>query len=142
MHARMDAEDLDAHPACASAFITVASMPMWSAVTRSMPARARPAPRKMLPPPITHGDLDAELLRPPGSSPATRLSTAGSMPYSVVAEQRFARELHQDALVSGQLCDSSVIVPMPSHFAIKKPRRSGVFDAFNAWSPGRSSSAP
>jgi hypothetical protein len=37
----------------ASAFITVASMPMWSPVTRSMPAAASPAPRKMLPPPMT-----------------------------------------------------------------------------------------
>ena len=36
-----------------SAFITVASMPMWSACARSMPASTPHLPRQILPPPIT-----------------------------------------------------------------------------------------
>src|SRR5205823_192834 len=63
----------------ASAFITVASMPMWSAATRSMPARASPAPRKMLPPPITTATCTSICLMS-CSSPAMRRMTAGSMP--------------------------------------------------------------
>ncbi len=57
----------------------VASMPMWSAVTRSIPVRARPAPRNRLPPPMTTASSTA---RPMTSriSPAMRLSTTGSMP--------------------------------------------------------------
>ncbi len=35
------------------ALITVASMPMWSAATRSIPGGAEELPRKMLPPPTT-----------------------------------------------------------------------------------------
>ena len=37
----------------ASELITVASMPIWSPVTRSPPREATATPRKMLPPPIT-----------------------------------------------------------------------------------------
>jgi hypothetical protein len=37
----------------AKALITVANMPMWSPVTRFMPACARAAPLKILPPPTT-----------------------------------------------------------------------------------------
>ncbi len=37
----------------ASALITVASIPMWSAATRSIPGGAERVPRKMLPPPTT-----------------------------------------------------------------------------------------
>ncbi len=60
-------------------FITVASIPMWSAATRSMPARASPAPRKMLPPPITTATCTS-ICTMSCSSPAMRLMTAGSMP--------------------------------------------------------------
>ncbi len=63
----------------ASEFMTVASMPMWSPVTRSMPARASPAPRKMLPPPITTATCMPRLMTSRISS-ATRLSIFGSMP--------------------------------------------------------------
>ena len=37
----------------ANAFITVASIPIWSPVILFMPFKARLAPRKILPPPIT-----------------------------------------------------------------------------------------
>ena len=42
--------------------ITVASMPMWSAETRSMPWALSETPRKMLPPPTTAATCDAEVV--------------------------------------------------------------------------------
>ena len=48
----------------ASELMTVASMPMWSPVTRSPPFEATATPRKMLPPPMTT----------PTSTPSARAS--------------------------------------------------------------------
>jgi hypothetical protein len=70
----------DSSASCiARLFMTVASMPMWSPVTRSMPARARPAPRKMLPPPMTTATCTPSACSSWISS-AMRRSIAGSMP--------------------------------------------------------------
>ena len=103
----------------ASEFITVASMPIWSAVTRSMPARASPAPRKMLPPPRTTatctpgaGDLDQF---------AGDALEHGRVDAVVgLAQQRLAGELHQDAFVPG--CGHGMLL------AVKKnPAGAGIF---------------
>ena len=48
-------------PCMASAFMMVAMMPMWSALTRSMPLAAPARPRKMLPPPMTRATCGAGL---------------------------------------------------------------------------------
>ena len=49
--------------ASASELMTVASMPMWSPVTRSPPLEATATPRKMLPPPMTTPTSTPELAR-------------------------------------------------------------------------------
>ena len=65
----------------ASAFITVASMPMWSAWARSMPLAAAETPRKMLPPPMTrHTSMPARTTSP--TSLAMRPTISVSRPYS------------------------------------------------------------
>src|SRR6185503_6806064 len=59
--------------------ITVASMPMWSAATRSIPRALPASPRKMLPPPSTMPTCTPNACTSPTSS-AMRESTCSSMP--------------------------------------------------------------
>ncbi len=63
----------------ARAFITVAIMPMWSPVTRSVPCFCSQAPRNRLPPPMTM-PISAPSARAATMSSAMRPTTAGSMP--------------------------------------------------------------
>ena len=63
----------------AMAFMTVASMPIWSPATRLPPALAMVTPRKMLPPPMTRPTLTPSLTAAATSS-AIRPVTASSMP--------------------------------------------------------------
>ena len=63
----------------ASAFITVASMPIESAWARSMPDAAPETPRKMLPPPITM-QTSTPRSTTPFTSSAMRRHTAVSSP--------------------------------------------------------------
>ena len=84
----------------ASAFMTVAMMPMWSAETRSMPLAAPARPRKMLPPPMTSASCMPVA--------ATGQHLVGEAAHRVeidaiglLAHQDLARELEEDALVLG-----------------------------------------
>ena len=61
----------------ASAFITVASMPMLSACARSMPAAAPAMPRKMLPPPMTR-----QTCTPSATTPFTSVAMRRTVPLS------------------------------------------------------------
>jgi len=63
----------------ASAFITVASMPIWSAVVRSIPWAAPLRPRKMLPPPMTSATSQPSA-RTSATSAAICLSVGTSSP--------------------------------------------------------------
>ena len=82
-------------------FITVAIMPMWSAVLRSMPSLAAGSPRHKLPPPMTMAILHAELV-----DFAHALGDIGGLfrvdAGAAVARQRFAAQLQQHTLI-GQL---------------------------------------
>src|SRR5207302_8823523 len=64
----------------ASALITVASMPMLSAVARSIPREAPFRPRKMLPPPTTMAICTLRASTASATSSASRLTTTASMP--------------------------------------------------------------
>ena len=64
----------------ASAFMTVASMPMLSAVARSMPRALAASPRKMLPPPMTTATSTPSRCTSTTSC-AIWSATGGSMPY-------------------------------------------------------------
>src|SRR5256885_5346089 len=64
----------------ASALITVASMPMLSAVGRSIPRDAPLSPRKMLPPPTTMAICTLRASQASATSSASRLTTTASMP--------------------------------------------------------------
>src|SRR3954454_20823097 len=63
----------------ASALITVASMPMWSPATRSIPSVAAVTPRKMLPPPMTMA-ISTPIFCTPQISSAMSERVPGSMP--------------------------------------------------------------
>ncbi len=63
----------------ASELMTVANMPIWSALVRSMPAEAADTPRKMLPPPMTRQISTPSSLTERTSS-ATRRSMSRSRP--------------------------------------------------------------
>ena len=81
----------------ASEFITVASMPMESAVARSIqPAALMRAPRMMLPPPTT-----TAISKPAFVVAAMSSASAGQglrvEPVAVRGHQRLARQLHQHA---------------------------------------------
>ena len=64
----------------ASALMTVASMPMLSAVGRSIPREAPFRPRKMLPPPTTMAISTLRASVASATSSASRLTTTASMP--------------------------------------------------------------
>jgi hypothetical protein len=63
----------------ASALITVASIPMWSAALRSIPAELTCAPRTMLPPPTTTATSTDNRCAESTSSAIMR-TVSGSMP--------------------------------------------------------------
>ncbi len=63
----------------ASPLMTVASIPMLSPVTRSIPCVAAETPRMMLPPPITIA-ISTPRRATSATSSAMRATTAGSMP--------------------------------------------------------------
>ena len=63
----------------ARALIRVASIPMESAVTRSIPRVSAPRPRKMLPPPITQAVSDAVAVDR-GDEPGHPLDLPGEIP--------------------------------------------------------------
>ena len=79
----------------ASAFMTVASMPMWSPVTRSPPLAEIATPRKRLPPPIT-----TAISVPARATSAISRGEAGQRRVvdaeGLIPQQRLARELEQD----------------------------------------------
>src|ERR1019366_7830606 len=102
-------------PICSSAslkareLMTVASMPMWSPVTRSMLRAAAATPRKMLPPPTTTPKVFPPPPPPPYLTAAGRyvghFVRQGSHPVRVDAErgragQRLAAQFQQDALIA------------------------------------------
>src|SRR2546421_8087104 len=64
----------------ASALMTVASMPMLSAVGRSIPRDAPLRPRKMLPPPTTMAICTLRASEASATSSASRLTTTASIP--------------------------------------------------------------
>src|SRR3569833_3054273 len=118
-------------------FMSVASMPMWSAATRAMPARARPAPRKMLPPPITTA-VCTPICTISWSSPAIRLRTAGSTPYSTApssaSPDSFTRMREKRGFTG-----SFIASPAPAGLPLKKtPREAGFFVRDPKTSVGRS----
>ena len=59
--------------------MTVASMPMWSPVTRSPPLAEIATPRKRLPPPMTTA-ISVPARATSAISPAKRVSAVSSMP--------------------------------------------------------------
>src|SRR5574343_197358 len=63
------------------AFITVASMPMYSAVARSIPVAVPAIPRKMLPPPITT-PISTPKSATALTSPQIAAMVCGLMPYA------------------------------------------------------------
>src|SRR5581483_1812069 len=64
----------------ARALMTVASIPMLSAVARSIPREAPFSPRKMLPPPTTMAIWTLRASTASATSSASRLTTTASMP--------------------------------------------------------------
>jgi hypothetical protein len=80
----------------ASALITVANIPMWSAPTRSIPwSRAR-RPRKMLPPPTTTASSTPRA-RTSTSCWAILAQTPGSEAVALRSHEGLSAELQEDA---------------------------------------------
>src|SRR3954465_13439156 len=118
-------------------FMTVASIPMWSAATRSIPARASPAPRKIFPPPMTTA-VWTPICTMSWSSPAIRLRTAGSTPYSTepssASPDSFTRMREKRGFTG-----SFIASPAPARLPLKKtPREAGFFVRDPKTSVGRS----
>ena len=83
----------------ASEFMTVANMPIWSAVTRSMPwSRPSSLPRQILPPPMTIATCTPMSLT---SDHHLRqlFGALGVDAKAAFARQGFAAQLQQDAVI-------------------------------------------
>ena len=100
----------------ASALMTVASIPMLSPVTRSMPCVAAETPRMMFPPPMTIGHLDAEA-RDLGDLVGDARDHRRLDAEGLAAEERLPGELQQDPAVAG--------LPRPSTSSARRLRRRG-----------------
>ena len=74
-------------------------MPMWSPVTRSIPAALSAAPRNRLPPPITRADLDADADQLPDFQ-GHAVQHLRIDPEVFRAHQGLAAKLEQNALVA------------------------------------------
>ena len=82
----------------ASELMTVPSMPIMSAVTRSAPSAATAMPRKMLPAPMTMAICDAGL-GDVGDLVGHGIEEFRLDAERLVAGEHFARDLEQDAFV-------------------------------------------